>query len=64
MKTLLVSGSSGLIARRSAFILPGTGLRGGHGVATIAVAIFLGPQGDTRWSQQRLQRELPAFTHA
>jgi CDP-paratose 2-epimerase len=63
MKTLLVSGSSGLIgsevclyfARELGCVV--------HGVDNNQRAIFLGPQGDTRWSQQRLQRELPAFTH-
>jgi len=26
-------------------------------------AVFFGPQGDTRWNQQRLLRELPGFQH-
>lgn len=26
-------------------------------------AVFFGPQGDTRWNQQRLQRDLPGFVH-
>jgi len=63
MKTLLVTGSSGLIgsevcvyfARELGFKI--------HGVDNNQRVMFFGPQGDTRWNQQRLQKELPAFTH-
>ena len=34
-----------------------------HGVDNNQRAVFFGPQGDTRWNQQRLERELPAFVH-
>ncbi len=62
-KTLLVTGSSGLIgsevcvhfARELGFSV--------HGVDNNQRAVFFGPQGDTRWNQQRLQRELPGFNH-
>ena len=62
-KTLLVTGSSGLIgsevcahfSRELGFAI--------HGVDNNQRAVFFGPQGDTRWNQQRLQRELPGFNH-
>src|SRR5580692_1877026 len=63
MKTLLVTGSSGLIgsevcvhfARELGYTI--------HGVDNNQRAVFFGPQGDTRWNQQRLLRELPGFQH-
>jgi len=62
-KTLLVTGSSGLIgsevcgyfARECGYTV--------HGVDNNQRAVFFGAQGDTRWNQQRLSRELPGFTH-
>ena len=62
-KTLLVTGSSGLIgsevcahfARELGYVV--------HGVDNNQRAVFFGPQGDTRWNQERLQRELPGFRH-
>jgi len=58
-KKLLVTGSSGLIgsevcqyfARENGFEI--------HGVDNNQRAIFFGPQGDTRWNQQRLMADLP-----
>ena len=63
MNTLLVTGSSGLIgsevcgyfARELGYTV--------HGVDNNQRAVFFGPQGDTRWNQQRLQQELPGFVH-
>jgi CDP-paratose 2-epimerase len=63
MKRLLVTGSSGLIgsevcvhfARELGYQI--------HGVDNNQRAVFFGPQGDTRWNQQRLQESLPAFVH-
>jgi CDP-paratose 2-epimerase len=63
MKTLLVTGSSGLIgsevcqyfARELGYTV--------HGVDNNQRAVFFGPQGDTRWNQQRLERELKGFAH-
>ena len=63
MKTLLVTGSSGLIGsevctyfgRELGYIV--------HGLDNNQRAVFFGPQGDTRWNQQRLQREVPGFVH-
>src|SRR3954467_14378725 len=62
-KTLLVTGSSGLIgsevceyfARELGYTI--------HGVDNNQRAVFFGPQGDTRWNQQRLARELRGFVH-
>src|SRR5580698_8474828 len=62
-KTLLVTGSSGLIgsevcayfARELGFAV--------HGVDNNQRAVFFGPQGDTRWNQERLSRELAGFAH-
>ena len=63
MKALLVTGSSGLIgsevcvhfARELGYKV--------HGLDNNQRAVFFGPQGDTRWNQQRLQRDLPGFAH-
>jgi CDP-paratose 2-epimerase len=62
-KTLLVNGSSGLIgsevcsyfARELGYTI--------HGVDNNQRAVFFGPQGDTRWNQQRLAGSLPGFVH-
>src|SRR4051794_41033317 len=62
-KTLLVTGSSGLIgsevcgyfARELGYTV--------HGVDNNQRAVFFGPQGDTRWNQERLSRELNGFVH-
>jgi CDP-paratose 2-epimerase len=62
-KTLLVTGSSGLIgsevcsyfARELGYTI--------HGVDNNQRAVFFGPQGDTRWNQQRLAGSLPGFVH-
>jgi CDP-paratose 2-epimerase len=34
-----------------------------HGVDNNQRAVFFGPQGDTRWNQHRLERELPSYRH-
>ncbi len=62
-KTLLVTGSSGLIgsevcvyfARELGYTI--------HGVDNNQRAVFFGPQGDTRWNQHRLVSELKGFVH-
>lgn len=62
-KTLLVTGSSGLIgsevcdyfAREAGYQI--------HGVDNNQRAVFFGPQGDTRWNQQRLSKDIPHFVH-
>ena len=63
LKTVLVTGSSGLIGSEVCVYF---GRELGwqvHGLDNNQRAVFFGPQGDTRWNQQRLQRELPAFVH-
>src|SRR3954452_5719096 len=61
-KTLLVTGSSGLIGSEVCAYFSQLGYTI-HGIDNNQRAIFFGPQGDTRWNQQRLQRQLPAFVH-
>lgn len=62
MKTILVTGSSGLIGSEVCQYFAGEGWKV-HGVDNNARAFFFGPQGDTRWNQQRLQSELRNFYH-
>src|SRR5947209_8513590 len=63
MKTLLVTGSSGLIGSEvCSYFARELGYRV-HGIDNNQRAAFFGPQGDTRWNQQRLLRELPGFVH-
>jgi CDP-paratose 2-epimerase len=62
-KTLLVTGSSGLIgsevctyfSRELGYTI--------HGVDNNQRAVFFGPQGDTRWNQGRLAAAIPSFVH-
>ncbi|HEX4083925.1 MAG TPA: NAD-dependent epimerase/dehydratase family protein [Chthoniobacteraceae bacterium] len=62
MKVVLVTGSSGLIGSEVCGYFGRAGARV-HGIDNNQRAIFFGPQGDTRWNQQRLLRELPGFEH-
>src|SRR5882724_7866000 len=63
MKTLLVTGSSGLIGSEvCVYFARELGCQI-HGVDNNQRAVFFGPQGDTRWNQQRLLKELPGFVH-
>jgi CDP-paratose 2-epimerase len=62
MKSILVSGSSGLIGSEVAAYFSAAGWRV-HGADNNMRAEFFGPAGDTRWNQQRLQRELTTFCH-
>jgi CDP-paratose 2-epimerase len=59
---LLVSGSSGLIGSEVCVHFSALGWEI-HGVDNNQRAVFFGPQGDTRWNQQRLERDLPGFQH-
>lgn len=61
-KTILVTGSSGLIGSEVCRFFAGRDFTV-HGLDNNQRATFFGPQGDTRWNQQRLQHELPTFTH-
>lgn len=62
MRTLLVTGSSGLIGSEVCRHLHQLGWHI-HGVDNNQRAVFFGAQGDTRWNQQRLADELQNFTH-
>lgn len=59
---LLVTGSSGLIGSEVCVHFSSLGWEI-HGVDNNQRAVFFGPQGDTRWNQERLQRDLPGFVH-
>jgi CDP-paratose 2-epimerase len=61
-KTLLVTGSSGLIGSEVCVHFSALGYTI-HGVDNNQRAVFFGPQGDTRWNQQRLATSVPGFVH-
>ena len=63
MKTLLVTGSSGLIGSEVCKYFSRELGHRVYGLDNNHRAVFFGAQGDTRWNQQRLQRELTGFTH-
>src|ERR1700722_7003233 len=62
MKTLLVTGSSGLIGSEvvESFCRDGWDV---HGVDNNMRADFFGPGGDTRWNQKRLASKHQNFHH-
>ena len=63
VKTALVTGSSGLIGSEvAAFFATELGYAV-HGIDNNQRAVFFGKQGDTRWNQRRLERELKGFQH-
>ena len=62
-KTLLVTGSSGLIGSEVCLHFGRELGYAVHGIDNNQRAVFFGPQGDTRWNQERLGRELKGFTH-
>src|SRR5215468_3794063 len=62
MDSVLVTGSSGLIGSEVCAYFAKAAYRV-HGVDNNQRASFFGPEGDTRWNQYRLQRELPRFQH-
>jgi len=62
MKSLLVTGSSGLIGSEVAAYFAQLGWRV-HGIDNNQRAVFFGEQGDTRWNQRRLESTLKTFTH-
>jgi CDP-paratose 2-epimerase len=61
-QTILVTGSSGLIGSEVCQFFSDQGCTI-HGVDNNQRAVFFGPQGDTRWNQQRLTQSLPRFHH-
>jgi CDP-paratose 2-epimerase len=62
-KKLLITGSSGLIGSEVCHYFGRELGYAIHGVDNNQRAEFFGPQGDTRWNQQRLVSELPGYTH-
>jgi CDP-paratose 2-epimerase len=62
MKTLLVTGSSGLIGSEVCLHFASEGWKI-HGVDNNQRAVFFGPQGDTRWNQSRLCETIKGFEH-
>jgi CDP-paratose 2-epimerase len=61
-KKILVTGSSGLIGSEVCVFFAAQGFAV-HGVDNNQRAVFFGPQGDTRWNQQRLATTLKDFSH-
>jgi len=61
-KTILVTGSSGLIGSEVCLYFAQQGCTV-HGVDNNQRAVFFGPQGDTRWNQQRLSGKISGFVH-
>ena len=62
-KTILVTGSSGLIGSEvCTYFARELGYKV-HGLDNNQRAVFFGPQGDTRWNQRRLQENLSGFVH-
>ena len=61
-KTCLVTGSSGLIGSEVCVYFHDRGYAV-HGIDNNQRAVFFGPQGDTRWNQRRLTKNLSAFHH-
>lgn len=62
MKKILVTGSSGLVGSEVCVHFASLGYQV-HGIDNNQRAVFFGPQGDTRWNQQRLQESLIGFVH-
>lgn len=62
MKSILITGSSGLIGSEVCRFFHAEGFQI-HGVDNNQRAVFFGPQGDTRWTQAQLVQELPRFVH-
>lgn len=62
MQKLLVTGSSGLIGSEVCTFFHKQGFEV-HGVDNNQRAVFFGPQGDTRWNQERLTTDLEHFQH-
>src|SRR3954463_1914468 len=62
METVLVTGSSGLIGSEVCRYFAAAGYKV-DGIDNNQRAVFFGAQGDTRWNQHRLERELPSFVH-
>jgi CDP-paratose 2-epimerase len=59
---ILVTGSAGLVGSEVCrfFFREGVAI---HGLDNNQRAVFFGPQGDTRWNRDRLDREIPGYAH-
>jgi CDP-paratose 2-epimerase len=62
VKSILVTGSSGLIGSEVAYYFHQQGFLV-HGADNNQRAVFFGPPGDNRWNQARLQALMPDFRH-
>lgn len=62
MKKLLVTGSSGLIGSEVCVHFAKLGWEI-HGLDNNQRAVFFGPNGDTRWNQNRLEKTIGNFIH-
>jgi CDP-paratose 2-epimerase len=62
MRSILVTGSSGLIGSEVCTYLDAQGWEV-HGIDSNQREVFFGPQGSTRWNQRRLEESLDRFTH-
>ena len=61
-KTILVTGSNGLIGSEVCLHFAGEGFKV-QGVDNNQRAVFFGPAGDTRWNQRRLQAGIKGYAH-
>ncbi len=62
-RTLLVTGSSGLIGSEVCVYFAKELGYAVHGVDNNQRAVFFGPKGDTRWNEERLKKGLRGFVH-
>ncbi len=62
MKKIIVTGSSGLIGSEVCEYFSNRGWQI-DGIDNNQRAVFFGPQGDTRWNQERLEKNLQGFKH-
>ena len=62
MKKLLVTGSSGLIGSEVCLYFAAEGWEI-HGIDNNQRSVFFGPKGDTRWNQNRIQKQIERFVH-
>lgn len=62
-KVILITGSSGLIGSEVASYFGKKQNYQVHGIDNNQRAVFFGQQGDTRWNQERLLKEVPNFVH-
>ena len=62
-KTLLVTGSCGLVGSEVSIFFAGQGFRV-VGIDSNHRAVFFGPEGDTSWVLARLQKEISGYQHS